>query len=261
MSPTEFSNYIKQRAMQQQLHHSHNGHGPSSNGHLPHMGPVSPARSLSPNPLSVAIMNNGNNGGNLSSNGMSSDSYYYSASNNGSTMPSNMYSPHQYGRNNLFDTSPNNSGAANHFPTSGNSNGLYSNGFGPVGNGSKYSSYLEPSNYYGMQSGPQHTNNMLGSMNSNGSSGMMNHANTNGHHQTTNLNLNGVTGNNVGAIGSNNAGITSQTPISSPGSNGNNPDGNNGSSPTSSSTGSKLLDGMNSFYSNSGPYQHLLVAN
>lgn len=73
MSPTEFSNYIKQRAIQQQqLHHNnHNGqnnlnstNGSSSNGHINPIGPVSPARSLSPNPLSIAIMNGSSNGSN-----------------------------------------------------------------------------------------------------------------------------------------------------------------------------------------------------
>lgn len=50
-------------------------------------------------------------------------------------------------------------------------------------------------------------------------------------------------GGSSGNIGMNQASVT---PVSSPGSN---PDN------------AKLLDGLNSFYSNPGPYQHLLVAN
>lgn len=57
MSPTEFSNYIKQRGMQQQLHHSNNGQGVSPNNHSGHIGPISPGRSISPNSLSLGFMN------------------------------------------------------------------------------------------------------------------------------------------------------------------------------------------------------------
>lgn len=57
MSPTEFSNYIKQRGMQQQLHHSNNAQGISNNNYPGHMAPVSPSRSLSPNPSSMTFMN------------------------------------------------------------------------------------------------------------------------------------------------------------------------------------------------------------
>ncbi|XP_032594407.1 protein Tob1 isoform X2 [Drosophila grimshawi] len=52
MSPTEFSNYIKQRAMQQQLHHGHSVGG-SSAAAFGALDAVSPARSLSPNPLAL----------------------------------------------------------------------------------------------------------------------------------------------------------------------------------------------------------------
>ena len=43
MSPTEFSNYIKQRAMQQQIHHHHNHH-PQQGQQVPHQpnGPQTP---------------------------------------------------------------------------------------------------------------------------------------------------------------------------------------------------------------------------
>ncbi|XP_063983663.1 protein Tob1-like [Diachasmimorpha longicaudata] len=49
MSPTEFSNYIKQRAMQQQIHHHHHHHGPhQSAGGLPVSQSSPTSRSLSP---------------------------------------------------------------------------------------------------------------------------------------------------------------------------------------------------------------------
>ena len=57
MSPTEFSNYIKQRQQLQQ----HNNHG---NGHYHHqnmygaIGSVSPARSISPNPMALQMTPN-----------------------------------------------------------------------------------------------------------------------------------------------------------------------------------------------------------
>lgn len=52
MSPTEFSNYIKQRAMQQQIHHHHHHHLPQQqqhqNGGLPVSQSSPNSRSLSP---------------------------------------------------------------------------------------------------------------------------------------------------------------------------------------------------------------------
>lgn len=170
MSPTEFANYIKQRAMQQQLHHSH------GNGHLgPIGGPSSPSRSLSPNPLAIGLPN---------------DPYFFqNVSNMG------MY-PQFNGPRNMFD-SP-------HFHHDTN---VYSNG------PNKFSTYMEPQNFYGIN-GPQ----------SNASSP-----------NTANV-ANGAANNNSSV----------QTPVSSPGSNSDN---------------NKLLDGLNSFYTNPGPYQHLLVAN
>lgn len=173
MSPTEFSNYIKQRAMQQQLHHSH-GH---ANGHLGPIGTSSPSRSLSPNPLTLSSVQ---------------DPYFFP--NNGM----GMYPPQFNGPRNMFDSPQ--------FPHPSDTS-MYSNG-----PGGKFSPYLEPHNYYGM--GPQQ-----------GNAGPMSAGNSNGP---------SVNGTNA------------QTPVSSPGSN---PDS------------SKLLDGLNSFYSSPGPYQHLLVAN
>lgn len=178
MSPTEFSNYIKQRAMQQQLHHSH-GH---SNGHLGPIGAASPSRSLSPNPLSL--------------NGVQ-DSYYFPNANLG------MY-PGFNGPRNMFD-SP-------HYPHPDTN--IYHN----VSTG-KFSPYntLEPQNFYGMA--PQQNGSLSGPIG---------------------------TGMNGSQSSGGSSGAASSTPVSSPGSN---PDN------------SKHLDGLNSFYSNPGPYQHLLVAN
>lgn len=163
MSPTEFSNYIKQRAMQQQLHHSH------GNGHLGPIGPSSPSRSLSPNPLAIGLQN---------------DPYFFQ------NVGMGMY-PQFGGPRNMFDS-----------PHFHHDNNVYTNG------PNKFTPYLEQQNFYGM--GPQ---------------------NQNGPNLTT------------PATANSNA---PQTPVSSPGSNQEN---------------NKLLDGLNSFYSNPGPYQHLLVAN
>ncbi|XP_055297962.1 protein Tob2-like [Sitodiplosis mosellana] len=218
MSPTEFSNYIKQRAIQQQSHHSHNGHnamtpiGPTTNGHLSSIGPVSPARSLSPNPLSVAIMNGGAGGGaataataaaaavaatnttNMSSRNMPNDSFFFSTSagvTNSSNMNSSaMYSPPQYGRNNLFE--PNNPypSAVNTTNTIGSNSSFYSNGYGNIGNGtaSKYSPYIDTSNYYGLPNGQQQQ--PSNAMNSLGAPSPHINGMTNGHHQTLESNLN-----------------------------------------------------------------------
>lgn len=213
MSPTEFSNYIKQRAMQQQIHHSHNGHNMASNSINGHsMGPVSPARSLSPNPLSVAMMNGSPN--NLPPRTMPTDSFFFSpqsatgGTTNGSTMNSTIYSAasvapppppqqqQQYGRNNLFDsnniyasasaaiaapiaTVPNNT-------TIGTNSSFYSNGYGNIGSASKYSPYIDTSNYYGLPNGQQPSN----GMNSMGATSPHINGMSNGHHQTLETNLN-----------------------------------------------------------------------
>lgn len=217
MSPTEFSNYIKQRAIQQQSHHSHNGHnamtpiGPTTNGHLNSIGPVSPARSLSPNPLSVAIMNGGGggaaggngaggNGGattnttNMSSRNMPNDSFFFSPSagvSNGSNMnTSAMYSPPQYGRNNLFESNNPYANAANTTNAIGSNSSFYSNGYGNIGNGtaSKYSPYIDTSNYYGLPNGQQQQ--PSNAMNSLGAPSPHINGMTNGHHQALESNLN-----------------------------------------------------------------------
>lgn len=170
MSPTEFANYIKQRAMQQQLHHSH------GNGHLgPIGGPSSPSRSLSPNPLAIGPQN---------------DPYFFQ---NVSSM--GMYPPFN-GPRNMFD-SP-------HFHHDTN---VYSNG------PNKFSTYMEPQNFYGINGPPSNAASPNAANNANGTA-------------------------NIASV---------QTPVSSPGSN---------------QDSNKLLDGLNSFYTNpGGPYPHLLVAN
>lgn len=185
MSPTEFSNYIKQRAMQQQLHHSHGG---------VHLGPSSPSRSLSPNPLALGLPN---------------DPYFFQNVNMG------MYGPPAF--NNGSGQPPRNMFESPQFHHESN------NMCGP----NKFNgSYLEPHNFY---------NNVGVQQNINGGGG-------GGGGSVPNIG---------GGIGGGSSGIginqtASVTPVSSPGSN---PDN------------AKLLDGLNSFYSNPGPYQHLLVAN
>lgn len=264
MSPTEFSNYIKQRAMQQQLHHSHNGHAAgNTNAHLGPIGPISPARSLSPNPLSVAIMNGATtNGSQLSSsNGVPNDSYFFPNSSNSSNMNTSMYSPQQYGRNNLFDSNSVINGPSNHYSGAGPTNGVYSNNYGDIGNGGKYSPYLDANHFYGIshqQQQPQPSNNI----NSIGHS--LTSLSSNGHQPGLHTPLTGgnmAIGNGIIGVGlsNGNAGNNSASliaPIGSP----DNMNSQDDNTPTNSS-GSKLLDSMSSFYSNPGPYQHLLVAN
>lgn len=260
MSPTEFSNYIKQRAMQQQLHHSHNGHAVgNTNGHLGPIGPISPARSLSPNPLSVAIMNGATtNGSQLSSsNGLPNDSYFFPNSTNGSNINTNMYSPQQYGRNNLFDSNSVINAPSNHFSNTAPANGVYTNNYGNIGNGGKYSPYLDANNFYGMSHQQQQPSNNINSIGH-----TLNSLSSNGHQQGLHASLtgsnigNGIIGTGLsnGNVGQNSASLIA--PIGSPG-NMNSQDGN----AATNSSGSNLLESMSSFYSNPGPYQHLLVAN
>lgn len=200
MSPTEFSNYIKQRAIQQQTHHSHNGHngmtpiGPTTNGHMNSIGPVSPARSLSPNPLSVAIMNGTTNTNTMSTRNMPNDSYFFSPTagnvSNGSNLNSAMYSPPQYGRNNLFESNNTFASVPNTSPAIASNSSFYSNGYGTIGNGgaSKYSPYIDTSNYYGLPSAQQQQ--PSSAMNSLGAPSPHINGMTNGHHQTLESNLN-----------------------------------------------------------------------
>ncbi|XP_067641383.1 protein Tob1 [Eurosta solidaginis] len=148
MSPTEFSNYIKQRAMQQQQQQQQIHHGPHGGpanitqppNHFGPIGPVSPARSLSPNPLSLGLGQNG------ASNG---DPFYFP---NMATM--GMY-PQFNGHRNVFDT---------HFHGAENG-GLYGNGGGPTnaasaaavnGGHGKFNNYLDPHGFYGLGGGNQH---------------------------------------------------------------------------------------------------------
>lgn len=210
MSPTEFSNYIKQRAMQQQVHHSHNNHNnmntpnaTATNGHINPIGPVSPARSLSPSPLSIAIMNGGTSSvNNLSTRNRSN--HHHGAANNYENhnydghnyMNSAMYSP-PYARNNLYDTTnpyavtattpaiPNNTNQMTTNPS------FYSNGWnGSIGNAvnSKYSPYIDTSNYYGLPNSQQQQQSTT--INSIGSPSSHINGMTNGHHQTLESNLN-----------------------------------------------------------------------
>lgn len=260
MSPTEFSNYIKQRAMQQQqIHHTQTGHAvPNANVHLGPIGPVSPARSLSPNPLTVAITNSttSNCGQVSSSNCVPNDPYFFSSAITNS-MNTNLYSPQQYRRNTLFDSNTIINNSANVFANTGPANGIYSNNFDSVGSGGKYSPYLDANNFYNHQQQQQPPNNMNSAGHSLGS------ISPNTHPQNLLASFNGAIGGN-GIIGhglpntnTGNNGTTLAVPMSSPGTITAASDNN---APTNA-PGSKHLDGMNTFYSNPGQYQHLLVAN
>ncbi|XP_043949577.1 putative per-hexamer repeat protein 5 isoform X2 [Drosophila biarmipes] len=156
MSPTEFSNYIKQRAMQQQMHHGHGvvstGGGSSVSGAFGGLDAVSPARSLSPNPMSLGGNQSQNQVGGANATGTSADPFYYP------NMAIGLYP--QFGNpRSLFES---------HFSAT-DSLGLYVGGAGVTapgvgaagaanaGNGvaNKYSTYLEPC-YYGANNGQQH---------------------------------------------------------------------------------------------------------
>lgn len=118
MSPAEFSNYIKQRAMQQQMH---TGHGVvSSTASIPSFSGsdmMSPTLSISPNPNALG---NNQHTGTLSN---SSDPFYYS--NMG------VLYPQFRSQRNLFES---------HFST--DNVGLFASG--ATASASKYSKYLEP---------------------------------------------------------------------------------------------------------------------
>ncbi|XP_017064652.1 putative GPI-anchored protein pfl2 [Drosophila eugracilis] len=139
MSPTEFSNYIKQRAMQQQMHHSHGvvpSAGSSVSAAFAGLDAVSPARSLSPNPLSLSGGNP-----NQSATGTSADPFYYP------NMAIGLYP--QFGNpRNLFES---------HFNADASSLGLFVGGSAATaaaaaavagGGANKYSAYLDPC-YFG----------------------------------------------------------------------------------------------------------------
>ena len=116
MSPTEFSNYIKQRQMQQQIHHSHGQ--PIAN----HFGHVSPSRSLSPNHLNLTMQSN--------------DQFYFPLTNNG------VY--HQFSNNshrNIFGNIGDTSSNSNNFQHESNST-LYNNGH------TKYPAFIEHNNSF-----------------------------------------------------------------------------------------------------------------
>lgn len=232
MSPTEFSNYIKQRQIQQQIHHSHGQQ--VANNHFGPIGPVSPSRSLSPNPLGMSGM-------------QSSESFYFNnLGNNGIYQQFN-----NGGHRNIFGSIGDGN---NHFhqqnqqqqQQSPESNGLFTNGH------NKFSQFMEQSSFF--------VNGGLNSSNLNNNS-----ATTPTHKSNTPIGNN----NSLGVIGSGPLSPTSQQHQSmSPIPNSDTTQSSSSSSTSSSlsSTGSnsnsKLIDGLNSFYSTTaGPYQHLLVAN
>lgn len=220
MSPTEFSNYIKQRAIQQQNHSGQSSiaqvvtgsAAPTTNGHLNAIGSVSPTRSLSPNPLSIPMMNGTTttNTNNISTRmNLPNNSYYYSPTTTAApdgvsnVNITSMYSPlptpsTQFGRSNLFEANnsflnatPQNTGNA-----IATNSSFYSNGYGSIGSAlvtaattsaSKYSPHTDTSNYYGLPSGQQ-----LQATNTDSLGAPTSHVSgmTNAHHQTLESNLN-----------------------------------------------------------------------
>lgn len=301
---------------QQQIHH---GHGPSPNGggssqpgnHFGPIGPVSPARSLSPNPLSLGLGQN--------STGANGDPFYFPS------MAMGMYPQFNNHPRNLFDT---------HFH-GGENNGLYGHGNNSVGHG-KFNNYLEPHGFYGLAGGnhmgqQQHTTpsamgmngqqqqqqlqqqlhqvavvtaNNAKNSNENVSSGnVLNKensvANSNNNNNATNIRVTVTNGSVNGpdsqgavspapavvnnslaaaaAVATNNAAnnerqnaanavaavaaVTAAAAASSSVSSNSTQDSAANNAATAASN-SKLIDGLNSFYSNAtGSYQQLLVAN
>ncbi|EDW57437.1 uncharacterized protein Dvir_GJ18558 [Drosophila virilis] len=127
MSPTEFSNYIKQRAMQQQLHHGHSVGGSSASA-FGALDAVSPARSLSPNPLALGgNQSNGSGGGPATA--AAADPFYYP------NISMGLY-PQYNGQRSLFEP---------HFNPDAASLSLFGGGAATAAAASNsFSTYLEP---------------------------------------------------------------------------------------------------------------------
>ncbi|XP_016925281.2 protein Tob2 isoform X1 [Drosophila suzukii] len=162
MSPTEFSNYIKQRAMQQQMHHGIgvvSSGGGSSVAAFGGLDAVSPARSLSPNPMSLG--GNQNQVGGPNATGTSTDPFYYP------NMSIGLYP--QFGNpRSLFESHFSATDSLGLYVGAGGGGGVGvttagvgSNGSANAGNGvaNKYSTYLEPC-YYGNNGQHPRTNGM-----------------------------------------------------------------------------------------------------
>lgn len=222
MSPTEFSNYIKQRAMQQQLHHSH---GHSNNAISSHLGPIgtaSPSRSISPNPLTTIHQQ------------QPSDSYYFPNNSGAGSANAVMshYTPFNSGRNASTFDSPNFAVPSLH--NNNNNDSHFGHSAGNIGSG-KFggaANFLDPHNFYG-----------LGGMVAGGATNVGGNGSS---AATATSPINATPGATVTGGGIN--GGSQSAGGSSPSSGG-------------SSENSKLLDGLSSFYANAGPYQHMLVAN
>lgn len=277
---------------QQQIHHGH-GHSPNGAGgpaqpgnHFGPIGPVSPARSLSPNPLSLGL---GQNGG---------DPFYFPS------MAMGMYPQFNNHHRNLFDTT--------HFHGA-DSNGIFAPTNNGVGHG-KFNNYLEPHGFYNMsgnhhmphqqhQQQPQSPIAMNG-----GGGGGVGGAPAGGHHavgnmknsneNVTNSGKDSAGGNINATVNPNNNNNNNAANITVTVTNGsatdstavspvpptaavvtasqqnterqntavvaaaNNSTTQDSSASSNAAANSKLIDGLNSFYSNAtGSYQQLLVAN
>jgi hypothetical protein len=225
MSPTEFSNYIKQRQMQQHNHfhphqqaqHQQNG----VNGIFGAIGSVSPARSISPNPMTLQMPPN--------------DQSMQTSPHQQQQNPFVFQNQNGFGLNmyQSFGSSPRNVMMDNSYQYNGNSGNdplLFLSG------NNKCSSYLDQQNYCKIPNQPQQSANQTPA-----------NAPQQANNQAT-----------VGGSGSVNSGA-----ISSPNTTISNSANSATGAGNQQSSDSKLLDqGMNSFYNNSNSsYQHLLVAN
>ncbi|BFG00812.1 protein Tob1 [Drosophila madeirensis] len=255
MSPTEFSNYIKQRAIQQQMHH---GHGVVSSQGYAALDPVSPARSISPNPLAL--------GGQMATGAVAGDHFFYPG------VVMGLYPPFN-GQRNLYESHFN--GDANMAMFAGHPH------VNPVGGGAKYSTYMEACYYPNGQHVSQQQ--QLG--------GQMDNESCTYGLEADQCNIDEVGAASVGvgvaagagagagagdsspdnspiatppvaAMPNQNSAAVAATTVDTAATAGPaSPGVNQQQQQTESSSSSNLIDGINSFYGTGSSYQQLLVAN
>lgn len=265
MSPTEFSNYIKQRAMQQQQNGNPHAHGSNGNtgpligglNHLGALGSVSPSRSVSPNPLANAVLA-----------AHSPDPYFFNGAGGGCSganniSPMSLYPP-QFGGGGVVG-----GGGGRNMYGNMNDNGLFGTAMqqnksmvSPAVTAATSSNYRDPNGYgFGGLSGGLSGNTLasLGSVGGGGGgsgSGSGNHSNgiaVGLPIAVNNMAVNNIAGSTVTNAANGGGGQqASSSGDSSPSS---------GSGGSLATDGTKLMDGLSAFYTNAGPYQHLLVAN
>lgn len=237
MSPTEFSNYIKQRQMQHNHFHPHQQHqnaGAAGNlfGAIGSVSPNPNSRSISPNPMTLQMPQNDQSIINQQSPHSQQNPFVFQ---NGGGFGLNMYQSFGSPRNMMMENNGINGGNSYQYNATSNGNDplLYMSG-----NGKCSSSFLD----------------QVASQNAQNFCKIPNQQQTQQPNNALSINTNGSVTPNPTA---NNSSVTSNS------TNSNNT--NNSNAAPSASSGNqqdKLLDGMNSFYSNSNSsYQHLLVAN